>query len=908
MKNIFLGLLFLIFGFQAAFAEMITGSSCYRFSDNETINQARDIAFTMAIKNALRGYYVFIDSTTKVGSGIMKEDLITILTTGVARKAQMTNKSENLPDREICRTIKAEVDPVEIENSITTAIRMAESQKQPPKKAEEDDKAMWDMMKDSNDIEDFRVYLQEFPAGFFKTVAKFKIRKHEVKEAITVDPSTSLVWQDNNHTDRYNIEEVGSYCENLKLGGYSDWQVPTFNELFGIYLAKDILRSYEPNNYWALLPFGGKSRYFLAVLPFYDGDKKNDTGDNHIRCVRRKKSFWKDKLVVSSKKTGLMWQARSHKIGTGSHIGTESEFIEKINFYCDNLKLGGYSDWYVPTYNQLNNAYRERRIQLIGSSSYFALDPNSRTKFLGLFTGSEKPGKEVSNTMGQYLRCARGSLDEIRVDKETGLIWQKLDYGNYREQNWLSADNYCNDLSLKGFSDWRLPGKDELVDLYKNQFELDFTTQQILYWSSTTYEHDANKMWAVPFDHGGQELQSKNDTAFVFCVRGRQQFSSRREITVDQDADLMWQDNEYFEQHSWNRAMNYCDNLELGGYSDWRLPSRNEIGLLYIRKDILRSYSRDQYWTSTEIAQHDKIAWDASFDFDNLYISEPRSKKRERYVRCVRGGDKFSKSKMVVEVGAVTDHTTGLMWGASDFSVEWSWNRAETFCKDSKIVGYSDWRLPTIEELKGIFDKRYMLGVYHMEPYWTSTSRVYVEFGGTKAIDLNELSKQLDEEYKQLNEVPKQKLSIDDDFLERLGKKAALKRGHYFRCVRGDQKMQQEVKEGKDQAQNSDVVKDIKTGLTWQRGEPGKMKWQTAVNYCKNLSLAGGSDWRLPDKDEVVSAYQIKSRFPNVHSGYWSSTSSVGGTSYAWIVMPDNGHVGGHKGISTYVRCVRGGQ
>ena len=84
MKNIFLGLLFLIFGFQAAFAEMITGSSCYRFSDNETINQARDIAFTMAIKNALRGYYVFIDSTTKVGSGIMKEDLITILTTGVS--------------------------------------------------------------------------------------------------------------------------------------------------------------------------------------------------------------------------------------------------------------------------------------------------------------------------------------------------------------------------------------------------------------------------------------------------------------------------------------------------------------------------------------------------------------------------------------------------------------------------------------------------------------------------------------------------------------------------------------------------------------------------------------------------------------------------------------------------------
>jgi hypothetical protein len=47
-------------------------------------------------------------------------------------------------------------------------------------------------------------------------------------------------------------------------------------------------------------------------------------------------------------------------------------------------------------------------------------------------------------------------------------------------------------------------------------------------------------------------------------------------VWTDETTDLMWQtgDNPVLE---WLDAVDYCDNLELGGYSDWRLPNLDEL-------------------------------------------------------------------------------------------------------------------------------------------------------------------------------------------------------------------------------------------------------------------------------------------------------------------------------------------
>ena len=51
-----------------------------------------------------------------------------------------------------------------------------------------------------------------------------------------------------------------------------------------------------------------------------------------------------------------------------------------------------------------------------------------------------------------------------------------------------------------------------------------------------------------------------------------------------------------------------------------------------------------------------------------------------------------------------TDQSTGLMWTRSDNNADLDFDHASDYCKSLKLGGYSDWRLPEIEELTGISD------------------------------------------------------------------------------------------------------------------------------------------------------------------------------------------------------------
>ena len=44
------------------------------------------------------------------------------------------------------------------------------------------------------------------------------------------------------------------------------------------------------------------------------------------------------------------------------------------------------------------------------------------------------------------------------------------------------------------------------------------------------------------------------------------------------------------------------------------------------------------------------------------------------------------------------------MWTKKDNGVDVTWQEATTYCQNLQIGSQSDWRLPTIDELKGIFD------------------------------------------------------------------------------------------------------------------------------------------------------------------------------------------------------------
>lgn len=120
-------------------------------------------------------------------------------------------------------------------------------------------------------------------------------------------------------------------------------------------------------------------------------------------------------------------------------------------------------------------------------------------------------------------------------------------------------------------------------------------------------------------------------------------FTDNGNSTVtDQKTGLVWQ-QKTAGQRSWESALSYCENLKLGGKSDWRLPDIKELVSIVdlskpgpaIDSTAFPGTQSSFYWSSTPYVGHTSFAWSVYFyDGSVSSYSEPGSS----YVRCVRGG------------------------------------------------------------------------------------------------------------------------------------------------------------------------------------------------------------------------------------------------------------------------------
>ena len=60
-----------------------------------------------------------------------------------------------------------------------------------------------------------------------------------------------------------------------------------------------------------------------------------------------------------------------------------------------------------------------------------------------------------------------------------------------------------------------------------------------------------------------------------------------------------------------NYAASVCRNLTLGGYTDWYLPSKDELNKLYINSSVIGNFSVTEYWSSSEYNSYG--AWSQSW-------------------------------------------------------------------------------------------------------------------------------------------------------------------------------------------------------------------------------------------------------------------------------------------------------
>jgi hypothetical protein len=79
--------------------------------------------------------------------------------------------------------------------------------------------------------------------------------------------------------------------------------------------------------------------------------------------------------------------------------------------------------------------------------------------------------------------------------------------------------------------------------------------------------------------------------------------------------------------------------------------------------------------------------------------------------------------------GTVLDTSTGLMWAARDNGASTTWQEAKEYCEKYNAGGYTDWRLPTVTELKSLYDGkepgyRPECAVYDWKVYLTDKIRL----------------------------------------------------------------------------------------------------------------------------------------------------------------------------------------
>ena len=128
------------------------------------------------------------------------------------------------------------------------------------------------------------------------------------------------------------------------------------------------------------------------------------------------------------------------------------------------------------------------------------------------------------------------------------------------------------------------------------------------------------------------------------------------------------------------------------------------------------------------------------------------------------------------------------------------------------------------------------------------------------------------------------------------------------------------------------VLRDISINIMWKKcteGQSGSdcsgggataMNWSTALTTCEADTTGGYTDWRLPNRTELLSLLDYRLNrtldpvidtdyFPNTLKGnYYTSTSYqiTAQAAKAWIVdFSDGSSVAQNKNNTYYVRCVR---
>jgi Protein of unknown function (DUF1566)/Secretion system C-terminal sorting domain len=247
------------------------------------------------------------------------------------------------------------------------------------------------------------------------------------------------------------------------------------------------------------------------------------------------------------------------------------------------------------------------------------------------------------------------------TDNVTSLMWQKVDGGEMTIEN---AVIYANNLSLGGFSDWRLPTPIESFSILNHQNNMPainttyFTQTTAEYWWTSVFQSgDATKVWCTN-SGGGIGNHPKLETVSAGGVKRfharvvrdanptstlTSKFTDNGDNTItDNLTQLIWQKTPVSMANTWELALVYAESLALANASDWRLPNIKELQSLNnesltnpsVSTTTFPSIGTKNYWSSTSLPNQTTKAWYWNTQFG---ITTYDTKTNTNYVICVKG-------------------------------------------------------------------------------------------------------------------------------------------------------------------------------------------------------------------------------------------------------------------------------
>ncbi len=318
------------------------------------------------------------------------------------------------------------------------------------------------------------------------------------------------------------------------------------SEINGVCKEEDIVET--TTNSYTIYNFDNTKNFYVAIfgeIKLYDYFLHNEKylGDVHkVSFSNLKVSVGEDQEITLGNSVSLS----STVEGSASVSYIWSENGEELSNYSyltkDDWSLGQHIVTLIVTDDLGNQASDEVIVtvtenQIVPSGSSKIKKTGQTTSYTNYDDGYYQKGIAHSYT--------RDDTKEIVTDNVTGLMWQdnatitkqwvttaNYNAGNYSDTSGDTATTYCNDLTLGGYSDWRLPTRGELLDIVDNgRFNsaidpMFVNTTSGNYWGATSYAGNTSHAWLIDFGYGGTYTYNLNYdkyySYYVRCVRAGQ--------------------------------------------------------------------------------------------------------------------------------------------------------------------------------------------------------------------------------------------------------------------------------------------------------------------------------------------------------------------------------------------------